>query len=391
MRDYRKNMLFFKKVSAGMIISLIVPVFVFAFQKNAQGKIVEMLLYEAVPFYSTCTAEVSPKNKNTVDMPEYEVVNAFVADEKALKKMELNKINEDVHLFENSLSGEYSDVIGTNAVLFQPEKDIDVLNPNLAIAPFSENWLSDFEFISNNFYSVAPATKMTTADFDGQRFMNENMKITPGGGPKVLIIHTHMYENFFDSDPDNVRDGVFALGERLAGVLKDKYGISALHYDGRFDVVDGKINIWGAYERMEEKIVKEVLAENPSIEIIIDLHRDGVKENVKLIAEINGENCAPIMFVNGISKIMDKGVLVPIKSLYNPNLPQNLAFSFQMQYAAWELYPGFARKIYINAYRYSLNMLPKSLLVEVGAQTNTKEEALHSIEPLADILAKVVL
>ena len=53
--------------------------------------------------------------------------------------------------------------------------------------------------------------------------------------------------------------------------------------------------------------------------------------------------------------------------------------------------PDFARKIYLNAYRFSLHMLPRSTLVEVGAQTNTKEEALRAMKPLAEILAKTLL
>ena len=62
-----------------------------------------------------------------------------------------------------------------------------------------------------------------------------------------------------------------------------------------------------------------------------------------------------------------------------------------MQVTANKLYPDFTRRIYINAYRYSLNMLPKSMLIEVGAQTNTKSEAQNAMEPLADILSRVIL
>ena len=61
-----------------------------------------------------------------------------------------------------------------------------------------------------------------------------------------------------------------------------------------------------------------------------------------------------------------------------------------MQRTANEQYPDFTRKIYINAYRYSLHMMPKSLLIEVGAQTNTKEEVYNSMEILGEILAEVI-
>ncbi len=82
--------------------------------------------------------------------------------------------------------------------------------------------------------------------------------------------------------------------------------------------------------------------------------------------------------------------MIPTAGLDSPVLNENLAFSFSMKYAGDKLYPGLARRIYINAYRYSLNMLPKSLLVEVGAQTNTKEEAMNAMEPLAEILVNVI-
>ena len=90
-------------------------------------------------------------------------------------------------------------------------------------------------------------------------------------------------------------------------------------------------------------------------------------------------------------KRLKNNILTPIDNLPNPYINTNLALSLKMQMQADKLYPKLNRKIYINAYRYSLNMLPKSLLIEVGAQTNTKQEVLNSIDPLAEILASVLL
>ena len=67
-------------------------------------------------------------------------------------------------------------------------------------------------------------------------------------------------------------------------------------------------------------------------------------------------------------------------------MQENLAFSFQMQMAALEYYPGLTRKNYLNAYRYNMHLRGKSLLVELGAQTNTVEEIKNAIGPLAHIL-----
>ena len=121
------------------------------------------------------------------------------------------------------------------------------------------------------------------------------------------------------------------------------------------------------------------------------MHRDGVNEDVHLIDEVNGKTCAKIMFFNGLCRLNENGVLSDITSLPNQYLKENLALSFNLQVTANKLYPDFTRKIYINAYRYSLHMKPKSLLIEVGAQTNTKQEAKNSMEPLADVLSRVIL
>ena len=67
-------------------------------------------------------------------------------------------------------------------------------------------------------------------------------------------------------------------------------------------------------------------------------------------------------------------------------LRENLAFSFQMKKACDEYYPGFARNIYLRAYRYNMHLCPKTLLIELGAQTNTKEEIRDALSPLAHVL-----
>lgn len=94
------------------------------------------------------------------------------------------------------------------------------------------------------------------------------------------------------------------------------------------------------------------------------------------------------MFFNGLSRTKANG---DISYLPNPYIQDNLSFSLQMQLAAESMYPGLARKIYLKGYRYSLHMMPKSLLIEAGAQTNTVEEMKNAMELLADVLAKVLV
>ena len=93
------------------------------------------------------------------------------------------------------------------------------------------------------------------------------------------------------------------------------------------------------------------------------------------------------MFFNGLSRTTALG---DISYLKNPYIQDNLAFSFQMQLKAAEYYPGLARPIYLKGYRYNMHFKPKSLLIEVGAQTNTLQEAKNAMVPLADVLHRVI-
>lgn len=185
-----------------------------------------------------------------------------------------------------------------------------------------------------------------------------------------------------DSTPGDPGSSVVALGERLTQILTEQYGFHVLHHTGEYDVEDRD----NAYSYAGPAL-EQILTENPSIEVVIDLHRDGVSENMHLVSEVNGKQTAQIMFFNGLSRTTKNG---NIAYLENPNRADNLAFSFQLKLAADEYYPGFARATYLKGYRYNLHYRPRSLLVEVGAQTNTFEEAMNAMEPLADIIHRVL-
>ena len=93
-------------------------------------------------------------------------------------------------------------------------------------------------------------------------------------------------------------------------------------------------------------------------------------EETKLVMDLDGRPTARFMFFNGLSRTKKTG---NISYLYNENQEDNLAFSFQMQMAAAQYYPGLTRKIYLKGYRYNMHLRPRYLLVELGAQNNTVE------------------
>ena len=229
------------------------------------------------------------------------------------------------------------------------------------------------------FYTVDGVTMAVPELFDKEVLSGMDMTIkTSNDTPQILIYHTHSQEAFWDSEVGNVDTTIVGAGELLANILETEYGYNVIHHMGEYDVPNRDY----AYSKSLPAI-EQILAENPSIEVVIDLHRDGVKETTHLVTDIGGKKTAQIMFFNGLSYTKKNGA---IGYLENENLQENLAFSFQMQMAALEYYPGLTRKNYLNAYRYNMHLRGKSLLVELGAQTNTVEEIKNAIGPLAHIL-----
>ena len=247
--------------------------------------------------------------------------------------------------------------------------------------------LRDFNYLLNTFYTVDSTTMIGPEQLNVDDLMSRSMKIdTTKEGPKVLIFHTHSQEAFKDSTPGDPATSIVGMGAYLAELLNAK-GIPTIHHAGVYDLINGKLDRSKAYQ-MAEKGVREIIKQYPTIEVVIDLHRDGVPETTHLVTDINGKQTAKIMFFNGLSRTKTNGDIAYLK---NPYIQDNLSFSFQMRLQMESQYPGLARRIYLKGYRYSLHMKPKSLLVEAGAQTNTVQELKNSMELLANVLYEVLL
>ena len=155
--------------------------------------------------------------------------------------------------------------------------------------------------------------------------------------PQILIYHSHSQETFADSRPGERADTVIGLGDDLQELLEKQYGYEVLHITEAFDMKEGCLERSRAYN-YAEPVIAAALEEHPSIQVVIDLHRDGVNGSKRLVTEINGKPTAQIMFFNGLSRTKESGELT---SLPNPYQAENLAFSFQMEYEAEQYYPGF--------------------------------------------------
>lgn len=244
----------------------------------------------------------------------------------------------------------------------------------------------DVDFLWKNFYIVDSTTSVTKKQFDVNKLLSQNMRLKKKEGKKqILIYHTHgASETFQNSRKNVVEDTVVGVGTELAKEL-EKRGYSVYHDTKQYDRINGKIDRSLAYNESLAGIQK-IRSENPDIKVMIDLHRDSVGKGKHTYTTIQGRKCAIVMFFNGMSRNRSGD----ISYLYNPNLLGNLAFSLQLKCKAMEYYDGFTKPIYLKGYRYNLHLEPRSLLIELGNENNTIEEAKNASAPLADVLDKVL-
>lgn len=255
------------------------------------------------------------------------------------------------------------------------------------VLDLSPEMLADYDYLMNNFFILDENAATSPDQLNAVRFLKKDLTIEKSPDkPQILIYHSHSQETFIDSREGEPEDTIVGVGDYLTRLLTETYGYQVIHVTEPFDIMEGHLDRSGAYDYARE-YVEQVLAENPAIEVIIDLHRDGVSKDRHLVTEIDGKPTAQIMFFNGLSYTAANGL---VEYLPNPYIEDNLAFSFQLEYQAAQYYPDLYRGIYLAGLRYNLHLSPKALLLEAGAQTNTLQEVKNAMKPFADILDRVL-
>ena len=241
-------------------------------------------------------------------------------------------------------------------------------------------------YLLKNFYIVDSSTSIDKRVFDVETLLHTKLTMKKKNEPQILIFHTHgASERFRDSNPNDKKESIIGVGGMLAEILEKKYGYQVIHDETEYDRIDGKIDRNKAYNKAYTGL-KSTLKKYPSIQVVIDLHRDGVGNKVHRLTTIDGKKTAQVMFFNGLSRNR-KG---NIKYLRNDNLQSNLAFSLQMKMKCMELYSDFAKPVYLKGYRYNLHLRKRSLLIELGNENNSLQEAENAMEPLAEVLNQVL-
>lgn len=209
--------------------------------------------------------------------------------------------------------------------------------------------------------------------------------------PSVLIYHTHTTESYQTLDRDfyavgslsrsgDESENMIRVGEAICSEL-EKAGFVAVHdktvHDARYS---------GAYER-SKKTVSENLKKYPTIQVTLDIHRDAIQETngtkIKPTATVNGKKAAQVMIISGCQESGNG-----IENF--PDWRYNLIFAAHLQEKTETLFPGLTRPIFFCPRRYNMNMTRCSLLIEVGSDANTLEEAYFSGKCIGKALAALL-
>ena len=210
------------------------------------------------------------------------------------------------------------------------------------------------------------------------------LKLT-GGEPKVLILHTHTTESYEqtseryeETSPYRTLDpghNMLALGKIVAEHLESS-GIGVIHDTTFHDYPSYN----GSYSHAASAI-RDYLGRYPTIELILDLHRDAADTPSGQLAtrcQIDGERAAQLMFVLGTDT-----------RLKHPGWEQNLSLALKLQVLLEKTHPGICRDLSLSKNRYNQHLGPRTLLVEIGAAGNTLEEAKPAAMALAEAIAQL--
>ena len=203
----------------------------------------------------------------------------------------------------------------------------------------------------------------------------------------IIIFHTHTCESYTQTAKNSytpsgnyrtidLNYSVAKVGTVLAESLTSK-GFNVIHDMNYHDYPAYN----GSYDR-SFNTVKNLLAKNPTTQLVIDLHRDaiGSVSNYAPCVKIGDEIVSQIMFVIGTNG----------GGLEHSNWKTNLKLAIKIQEKGNELYPGLFRPIILRNSRYNQNLADGACIIEVGATGNTLEQTTGAMKYLSEVIYKVM-
>ena len=251
-------------------------------------------------------------------------------------------------------------------------------------------WTQGVQFAPED-AALADIRNLAEVEFDAGALLTRPLNFDVSrAGPLVLIVHTHGTEAYTPTDADDyppagayhtedVTHNVVRVGQVLADRL-NAHGIETLNDETLCDLESYS----AAYDTAAE-VIASYLDKYPSIQMVIDLHRDAIEDTdgsqLAMTAELDGEDCARLLFVMGTNAC----------GLEHPNWQDNLSCALKLQVMGEQRHPGWFRQMSVRSSRYNEYFTPCSVLLEVGAAGNTLAQAERSAERFGDLLADLLL
>lgn len=206
----------------------------------------------------------------------------------------------------------------------------------------------------------------------------EEASANNGQRPLVGLYTTHNSEKYAGevkstTTTEDEPKGVVRVATVLEKSLRDKYKIAAARSQQVHDYPD-----WNLSYTKSKETGKSLLAKNPSIQVLIDIHRDaGIKEKQSIV--INGRSAAKVLIIVGSAQRLD-----------NPNWEQNKQFAEKVDAKMDEIYPGLSRGVRVQTGRYNQHLHPHAILLEMGNAKNSLSEAEYSAELMAHVISEIL-
>lgn len=211
----------------------------------------------------------------------------------------------------------------------------------------------------------------------------------PADSPQILIIHTHSSEAYTQAGLDryepsdsyrteNTEFNVVRIGDELTAIYEEA-GLRVIHDRGIYDYP----SYTGSYTRSGEAIGR-YLSDYPGIGIVIDLHRDALGSDgvvYKTMAEEDGVVSSQVMLLVGTDA----------SGLEHPDWRRNLALALYLQNTVNLVNPTLMRPVELVRERYNQQLCPGALILEVGSNGNTLQEALAAIRMFGHSSAPALL
>lgn len=247
------------------------------------------------------------------------------------------------------------------------------------------------EGVTDSFGAVK-VKNVNKTDIDIEGILKEKIDLSVSKDkPSVLIFHTHTTETYQILDrgfyETNFKTRTKDSGQNMLRVgVAICQEIEALGYSVIHDTEIHDLSYNGAYAHSRKKI-EEYLKKYPTIQIVLDIHRDAIQQNdgtkIKPTATVQGKKAAQIMIISGCQ---EKGN--PIENF--PDWRYNLTFAVHLQNKLEIMFQGITRPLYFCPRKYNMNVSHCSLLVEVGSDANTLEEAVYTGKCLGVALGEIM-